>query len=182
MELGVGTGRVALPLSQRGVRVHGVDVSEPMLQQLRAKAGAERITLTVGDAATVELGESFDLAYLVFNTITNLTTQDEQVRCFRTVATHLRPGGCFVVEVFVPVLQRLPPGEIYRIFHRSPERLGFDDYDIATQILHSHHYQFAGDRYQVSVAPLPLRLGGRARPDGADRRVAAARAMGELDP
>lgn len=153
LELAIGTGRVGLPLAARGVRVHGVDISEPMLAQLRAKPGAERITLTVGDMADLELGETFDLAYLVYNTITNLTTQEEQVACFQTAARHLRPGGRFVIETFVPILRLLPPGEIHHIFHRTCDRLDFDDYDVATQLLHSHHYWFDGDRFRVHSAP-----------------------------
>jgi SAM-dependent methyltransferase len=119
---GVGTGRLALPLCARGVRVHGIDISEPMLDQLRRKPGAERIGLTAGDFATTRVEGSFRLAYLAYNTITNLTTQDEQVACFRNAAAHLEPGGRFVIEVFVPALRRLPPGERVRAFHigRAP--------------------------------------------------------------
>jgi SAM-dependent methyltransferase len=131
LELGVGTGRIALPLSQRGVRVHGIDLSQAMV----AQAG------------------TFRLAYLVYNTIMNLTTQDEQVECFRNVAAHLEPGGCFVVEVGVPGLQRLPPGETVRAFTVSLTRLGFDEYDIAAQILYSHHYWVVDGRLEVFSAP-----------------------------
>jgi SAM-dependent methyltransferase len=153
LELGIGTGRVALPLSRRGIRVHGIEISPWMVDQLRAKPGAETIGVTIGDFATAEVAGSFQLAYLVYNTITNLTTQDEQVACFRNVAAHLVPGGCFVIEVFVPILQRLPPGEVFRTFHRSPGRLSFDEYDVATQILYSHHYWFHEGRYEVFSAP-----------------------------
>ena len=153
LELGIGTGRVALPLSRRGVHVHGVELSPPMVAQLKAKQGTDDIGVTIGDFATATVGDTFSLAYLVYNTITNLTTQDEQVECFRNVAAHLDPGGCFVVEVFVPILQRLPPGEVFRTFHRSPTRLSFDEYDVVTQILYSHHYSFDDDRYDVSSAP-----------------------------
>ena len=110
LELGIGTGRIALPLSKRGVRVHGIDLSEAMIAQLQAKPGADRIGLTVGDFATTRVEGTFSVAYLVVNTIMNLTTQEEQVACFRNVAAHLEPGGCFVIEVNVPGLQRLPPG------------------------------------------------------------------------
>ena len=123
LELGIGTGRIALPLSQRGVRVHGIDLSPAMVAQLRAKPGAEDIGVTIGDFATTRVGGTFRLAYLVYNTIMNLTTQDEQVECFRNVAAHLEPGGCFVIEVGVPGLQRLPPGETVRAFTVSPTRL-----------------------------------------------------------
>ncbi|MBA2529490.1 MAG: class I SAM-dependent methyltransferase [Euzebyales bacterium] len=153
LELGIGTGRIALPLSQRGVRVHGIDLSAAMVERLRAKPGADDIGVTIGDFATTRVEGTFRLAYLVYNTITNLTTQDEQVECFRNVAAHLEPGGCFVIEVFVPTLQRLPPGETVRAFHLSPTRLGFDEYDVATQILHSHHYWVVGDKLEVFSAP-----------------------------
>jgi hypothetical protein len=124
-----------------------------MVAQLKAKQRTDDICVTIGDFATATVGDTFSLAYLVYNTITNLTTQDEQVECFRNVAAHLDPGGCFVVEVFVPILQRLPPGEVFRTFHRSPTRLSFDEYDVVTQILYSHHYSFDDDRYDVSSAP-----------------------------
>ena len=153
LELGIGTGRIALPLSGRGVRVHGIDLSEAMLAELRAKPGAEAIGLTVGDFATTAVAGTFRLAYLVYNTITNLTTQDEQVACFRNVAAHLESGGCFVIEVGVPGLRRLPPGETVRAFHVSPTRLGFDEYDVGRQILVSSHYWFVDDRVEIFSAP-----------------------------
>src|SRR5918996_780444 len=141
LELGIGTGRIALPLSQRGVRVHGIDLSEAMVGRLRAKPGAEQIGVTIGDFATTGIEGTFSLGYLVFNTINNLTTQDEQVACFQNVAAHLAPGGCFVIEVGVPALQRLPPGETVRAFTLTDTRLGFDEYDVVSQGLISHHYR-----------------------------------------
>jgi SAM-dependent methyltransferase len=140
LELGIGTGRIALPLAQRGVRVHGIDLSDAMVAKLRSKAGADQISVTIGDFATTTVEGRYSIAYLVFNTIMNLTTQDEQVACFRNVAAHLQPGGCFVIEVMVPDLQRLPPGERVRAFTVSATRLGFDEYDVASQGLISHHY------------------------------------------
>jgi SAM-dependent methyltransferase len=140
LELGIGTGRVAVPLHQRGVAVHGIELSEAMAEQLRSKPDADGIDVTIGDFATTRVPGSFRLAYLVFNTIDNLTTQDEQVACFRNVADHLEPGGCFVIEVLVPSLRRLPPGETIVPFHVSPDYLGFDEYDTSTQRLTSHHY------------------------------------------
>jgi SAM-dependent methyltransferase len=140
LELGIGTGRIALPLARRGIRVHGIDLSDAMVAKLRSKPGAEQISVTIGDFATTTVEGSFSVAYLVFNTIMNLTTQDEQVACFRNVAAHLQPGGCFVIEVMVPDLQRLPPGETVRAFTVSATRLGFDEYDVASQGLISHHY------------------------------------------
>jgi len=153
LELGIGTGRIALPLNRRGVPVHGIDLSPAMIERLRAKPGAEDLGVTIGDFATTRVEGTFRLAYLVFNTITNLTSQDEQVECFGNVAEHLEPGGHFVIEVFVPTLQQLPPGETLRVFHRSPTHLGVDEYDVATQILHSHHYWFDGDKAQTFSAP-----------------------------
>jgi SAM-dependent methyltransferase len=153
LELGIGTGRIALPLSRRGVRVHGIDLSTEMVAKLRAKPGAEQIGVTIGDFATTRVDRTFALAYLVYNTIMNLTTQDEQVECFRTVAAHLKVGGRFVIEVGVPALQRLPPGETVRAFTVSPTRLGFDEYDVATQGLVSHHYRVVDGRLEASSGP-----------------------------
>jgi SAM-dependent methyltransferase len=156
LELGIGTGRIALPLSQRGVRVHGIDLSTAMVARLRAKAGAEEIGVTIGDFATTTVEGTFSLAYLVFNTIMNLTTQDEQVACFQNVAAHLEPGGCFVIEVGVPDLQRLPPGETFRPFHVSATHIGFDEYDVAAQGLISHHCT-AGPDGNLEPYSIPFR-------------------------
>ena len=153
LELGIGTGRIALPLAHRGVPVHGIDLSEAMVARLRAKPGAERIDVTIGDFATTAIGRPFSVAYLVFNTIMNLTTQDEQVACFQNVAAHLQQGGCFVIEVQVPALQRLPPGETVRAFTVSDTRLGFDEYDVVSQGLISHHYWVTEGRLEVVSAP-----------------------------
>jgi SAM-dependent methyltransferase len=153
LELGIGTGRIALPLAQRGVPVHGIDLSEAMVARLQAKPGAEAIGVTIGDFATTRVDGSFSLAYVVANTIMNLTTQEEQVACFRNVAAHLEAGGCFVVEVMVPRLRRLPPGERFQPFDVSPGHLGFDEYDVARQGLVSHHYWMEGERVEVLSPP-----------------------------
>jgi SAM-dependent methyltransferase len=153
LELGIGTGRIALPLAQRGVRVHGIDLSEAMVARLKAKPGGDDIPVTVGDFATTPVDGTFALAYLVFNTIMNLTTQDAQVACFENVAAHLEPGGCFVIEVGVPQLQRLPPGETFQPFDVSPTHLGFDEIDVATQRLVSHHYSIVNGQLDVSSGP-----------------------------
>lgn len=154
LELGIGTGRVALPLSRRGVRVHGIDNSAPMLDLLRGKPGAEHVGVTLGDFATVCVEGGFRLVYLVFNTITNLTSQDEQVACFRNAAAHLEPGGAFVIEVGVPQLRRVPPGERLRPFDVRSTHLGFDEYtDFVRQILHSHHYWIDGGELRTFSAP-----------------------------
>ena len=141
LELGIGTGRIAVPLAARGVAVAGVDLSEAMLARLRAKPGAEAIEAVIGDFATTTVEGTFSVAYLVFNTISNLTTQAQQVACFRNVARHLRPGGTFVIEVGTPDLQRLQAGETVRPFLVDDTRLGFDEYDIANQGLVSHHFE-----------------------------------------
>jgi SAM-dependent methyltransferase len=141
LELGIGTGRIALPLAARGVPVHGIDLSEAMLARLRAKPGGEGIGLTAGDFATAKVEGTFRLAYLVFNTISNLTTQAQQVACFRNVADHLEPGGCFVIEVGVPDLRRLPYGERYVVFDFGAAHWGIDEYDVLNQGLVSHHFQ-----------------------------------------
>jgi SAM-dependent methyltransferase len=153
LELGVGTGRVALPLAQRGVRVHGIELSNAMVAQMRAKPGGEDVGVTIGDFSTTTVDGTFSVAFLVANTIMNLTTQAAQVACFRNVAAHLAPGGCFVIEVAVPDLQRLPPGETVRPFDVSDTRLGFDEYDVARQGLISHHFEFAEGRVQRLSVP-----------------------------
>jgi SAM-dependent methyltransferase len=153
LELGIGTGRIALPLAQRGVPVHGIDLSDAMVARLRAKPGGEDIRVTIGDFATTTVGGTFSLAYLVFNTIFNLTTQEAQVACFRNVAAHLVPGGCFVIEAGVPDVQRLVPGETIRAFHVSENRWGFDEYDIATQTLTSHHLEIVDGRLERLSIP-----------------------------
>jgi SAM-dependent methyltransferase len=153
LELGIGTGRIALPLAARGVPVHGIDLSEAMVEQLRQKEGAERIGVTVGDFAQTRVEGSFSLVYLVFNTIQNLTTQDEQVACFENAAAHLEPGGCFVIEVGMPKLQQLPFGERYRLFRVERGRIGIDEFDVATQRLVSHHHRLDEGRSEVRSIP-----------------------------
>jgi len=152
LELGIGTGRIALPLARRGVPVHGIELSNAMAARLRAKPGGEEIGVTIGDFATTTVDATFSVAYVVFNTIENLTTQEAQVACFRNVAAHLVPGGCFVVEVEIPELRRLPPGETFRVFHASKTSWGIDEYDVARQGLVSHHFEIVDGRAeQVSM-------------------------------
>jgi SAM-dependent methyltransferase len=154
LEFGIGTGRVAVPLRERGVRVHGIDVSAAMVERLRAKPGAGDIGVTVGDFATTRVDGTFRLAYLVFNTIMNVTTQDGQVDCFRNAAAHLEPGGCFVIEVGVPDLRRLPPGLTTRVFTTTPSYIGFDEYtDLPAQISYSHHWWIVDGKAEVFSAP-----------------------------
>jgi SAM-dependent methyltransferase len=142
LEFAIGTGRLALPLSKRGVEVHGVEISADMLAQLSIKPGAEAIRVAVGDMATTQMpgAGSFSLVYLVYNTIGNLLEQSEQVACFANAAHHLRPGGTFVIELYVPQLRRMPPGESSYACDVSPRHLNFDTYDFANQRLVSHHF------------------------------------------
>jgi SAM-dependent methyltransferase len=152
LEFGIGTGRIALPLSQRGVAVHGIELSRAMVSRLRAKPGGADLGVTIGDFSSTRVEGSFRLVYLVYNTIMNLTSQAAQVDCFRNAAAHLEPGGCFVIEVGVPGLQRLPPGEIYQVFHQSEDYVGIDEYDVARQGLISHHIEIVdGKADRVSM-------------------------------
>jgi len=157
LELGSGTGRIALPLAARGVEVHGIELSRAMTARLRGKPGGEGIGVTIGDFATAKVdGQAdgtFRLAYLVRNTIMNLTTQAAQVACFRNVAAHLEPGGRFVIEVLVPGLQRLPPGETFQVFHVSDSHWGIDEYDVANQRLTSHHLRILDGRLDRQSIP-----------------------------
>jgi SAM-dependent methyltransferase len=153
LELGIGTGRVALPLSQRGVLVHGIDLSAAMVARLRAKPGADRVTAIIGDFVTATAGRAFRLVYLVYNTINNVTSQDDQVECFRNAAAHLEPGGHFVIEVGVPDLRRLPPGQAVVPFTVRPGRLGFDEYDLVGQGMVSHHYWEKDGQWQNLSVP-----------------------------
>lgn len=140
LEFGVGTGRIARPLSRRGVHVHGIELSPAMAAELKAREGGRDVAVTVGDFATTRVDGTFTLVYLVANTITNLTTQEEQVACFRNAAAHLGPGGLFVIENYVPALQRLAPGETTHLFAATPTHVGFEEYDPAGQIAVSHHW------------------------------------------
>lgn len=150
VEFAVGTGRLALPLTQAGTVVYGIDFSEPMLAELRKKEGAQRISLTVGDMTETRVCSDAALVYLVFNTIGNLRTQQQQVACFRNAAAHLKSGGRFLIETGVPKLHQLPAGESIRPFDVSPHHLGFEEYvDRAKQILISHHYFINGNQVRT---------------------------------
>ena len=160
----------------------GIEISPAMLERLRAKPGAGAIEAVEGDMTTSRVEGDFALVYLVYNTITNLTTQDEQVACFENAARHLAPGGCFVIEVYLPILRLLPPGERFHVFAEEPGYHAFDEYDdAAAQLQWSHHLRLREDgTYRRSSDAVPLRVAGRARPDGADRRTAAEGAVGRL--
>ena len=154
LELAVGTGRVALPLSARGVEVQGIELSPHMAEQLRAKPGAAAVPVTLGDMTTTRVDGAFTLVYLVFNTIMNVTTQSEQVAVFTNAAAHLVPGGCFVVEVIVPQLRRLPPGEAGRVFTLEADHVGIETFDDTIgQISWSHHWMQVEGRLVRHSAP-----------------------------
>jgi SAM-dependent methyltransferase len=139
LEFGVGTGRIALPLARRGIEVHGIDMSKAMVAQMRDKPGGESVGVTLGDFADARAPGEFSLAYLVFNTINNLTTQDEQVACFVNAARHLTTGGFFVIEVGVPALRLLPPGQRAVPFDVGEDSWAYDLYDCAAQSMSSNY-------------------------------------------
>ena len=180
LELAVGTGRVALPLAARGVRVHGIDLSEAMLARLRAKPGADEVTTTTGDMTSTRVPGRFELVYLVFNTVSNVTTQAGQVAVFENAAAHLVPGGRFVVELLVPQLQRIPHGERFHVFttdrgarrHRRVRRRHPAD------VVAPLPARRPGARPPLGA--VPLRVARRARPDGPDRRHGARAPLGRL--
>jgi SAM-dependent methyltransferase len=145
LEFAIGTGRVGIPLAARGIPVTGIELSQPMAAQLRRKVDEADVPVVVGDMATTRVPGEFSLVYLVWNTIANLRTQEEQVECFRNAARHLRPGGRFVIELWVPPLRRFPPGQVAVPFEVGHGHLGFDTYDLTTQRGTSHHYRRAED-------------------------------------
>lgn len=152
LEFAVGTGRVALPLVRRGIGVSGIELSPAMIAQLRSKPGGDAIDVTIGDIAVTGIGRTFPLVYLVANTILNLTTQEDQVAVFRNAATHLEPGGVFVIEVIVPRLRTLPPGERFQLFDATDAHVGFDEYtDVVAQRAVSHHWWNDPERGNFSM-------------------------------
>jgi SAM-dependent methyltransferase len=154
LEFGIGTGRIGLPLAQRGIPTQGVDISRAMVARLKAKPGGEIVRVTIGDFATTPVEGSFQLVYLICNTVMNLTTQEAQVACFRNAAEHLRPGGYFVIKVMIPELQWLPPGQTLHVFAASETHWGIDEYDVASHRLVSHHFDKSADgRFEHSSLP-----------------------------
>jgi SAM-dependent methyltransferase len=155
LEFAIGTGRVALPLSARGVAVHGLELSPHMAAQLAAKPGADAIAVTIGDMTTARVpGAPFSLVYLVANTLMNVTTQDEQVAVFANAAAHLRPGGCFVLQLIVPQLRRVPAGESAWVFTLDNDHVGVETFDDPVgQIASSHHWMEVDGRLVRHAAP-----------------------------
>ncbi|MEU5464209.1 class I SAM-dependent DNA methyltransferase [Streptomyces althioticus] len=180
LEFAIGTGRVGVPLRERGVPVTGIELSEPMAAVLRRKVDEDTLPVVIGDMATTVVPGSFTLVYLVYNTVSNLLTQDEQVECFRNAARHLAPGGRFVVELGVPPLRSLPLGQVAVPFDVSERHLGFDTFDLVEQMLVSHHFTRDGDdgRYRRDASrhryawPAELDLMARIAGLGLERRVA----------
>jgi SAM-dependent methyltransferase len=146
LEFAIGTGRVAVPLAERGVPVTGIELSRPMIEQLRTKADEAAIPVVVGDMATARAPGEYSLVYLVYNTISNLLTQREQVACFGNAARHLAPSGRFVIELWVPELRKLPPGQQAVVWHCEPGYVGLDTYDVLNQRVVSHHFRFGAGR------------------------------------
>ena len=153
LELAIGTGRIGLPLSQRGVPVHGIELSRAMAARLRSKPGGEAIPVTIGDMATTRVDGNFTVAYLVYNTINNLTTQETQVACFRNVAEHLAPGGCFVIETGIPNLRYLPPGQDILGYRADPGRIVSYTFDHATQQYRGHYVAFTDGTGEYRTIP-----------------------------
>ncbi|MEU0600818.1 class I SAM-dependent methyltransferase [Streptomyces sp. NPDC006393] len=156
LEFAIGTGRVAVPLAERGVPVTGIELSLPMVEQLRTKADESTIPVVIGDMATTAAPGKYTLVYLVYNTISNLLTQDEQVQCFRNAARHLTPGGRFVIELWVPELRSLPPGRTATVWQNEPGYIGLDTYDVLRQHVVSHHVHF-DDTQQARLFRSPHR-------------------------
>jgi SAM-dependent methyltransferase len=163
LEFGIGTGRIALPLAERGLTVAGIDSSEAMVARLRDKPGGGDLEVAVGDFASTRVDGEFALVYLIFNTISNLVTQDAQVACFENAAAHLGRGGRFVIETTVPALQSLPVGQTIIPFRADPEGISFDVYDVVTQRFSSQHFVFADGR--VEAYPVEFRYAWPAELD-----------------
>ncbi|MER7786820.1 class I SAM-dependent methyltransferase [Streptomyces sp. NPDC097640] len=156
LEFAIGTGRVAIPLAERGVPVTGIELSRPMVERLRTKVDEATLPVIMGDMATTAAPGEYTLVYLVYNTISNLLTQAEQVECFRNAARHLAPGGRFVIELWVPELRKLPPGQTATVWHSDPGYIGLDTYDVLNQQVVSHHFRIDETR-QAELSRSPHR-------------------------
>jgi SAM-dependent methyltransferase len=157
LEFAIGTGRVAIPLAQRGVLVTGIELSQPMINQLRTKADEATIPVVRGDMASATAPGPYQLVYLVFNTIANLLTQAEQVACFRNAARHLAPGGRFVIELWVPEVHKLPPDQKAVVWQTESGYIGLDTYDVVRQRVVSHHFRFEDGSRQARLFRTPHR-------------------------
>lgn len=154
LEFAVGTGRVAVPLSARGVTVRAIELSPHMVERMRAKPGADAVPVTIGDMTNTRVPGRFTLVYLVANTIMNVTTQAEQVAVFANAAAHLQPGGCFAVEVIVPQIRSVPRGEVGRVFTLDAAHVGIETFDdLVGQIAWSHHWSDVEGRLVKHSAP-----------------------------
>jgi SAM-dependent methyltransferase len=153
LEFAIGTGRIALPLVKRGVKVKGIELSKAMVAELRKKESGSAIEVTIGDMISTRVEGSFSLVFLVFNTIDNLTSQDAQVACFENAAAHLMPGGRFLIETQIPPMQRIPFGETKRAFACSPDHWGIDVFDFATQRYSSNHIWIEGASHNQLAIP-----------------------------
>ena len=183
LEFAAGTGRVALPLAARGIAVHGIELSPHMAERMAAKPGAGAVPVTIGDMTSTRVLGIFRLVYLVANTIMNVTTQDHQLAVFGNAAAHLEPGGCFVVEVEVPQLRRVPPGETAWVFTLSPDHVGIETFDdTAAQIAWSRHWIEVEGAAGAPLRALPVRVAVRAGPDGQDHRFPGPSPLGGLGP
>ena len=153
LEFAIGTGRVALPLVTRGRTVKGIELSQPMVAELRKKESATPIEVTIGDMTNARVSGKFSLVYLVYNTIDNLTTQDAQIACFQNAADHLTSGGRFVIETLIPPIQDLPFGETKRAFSCEDDHFGIDVFDVTTQNYSSNHVHRLNGDLQHFTAP-----------------------------
>jgi SAM-dependent methyltransferase len=156
LEFAIGTGRVAIPLSERGISVAGIEIAPAMIAQLRTKAGEAKIPVVLGDMTNAAVPGTFSLVFLVFNGISNVLTQGEQVACFRNAARHLSPGGRFVIELWVPELRRMPMGQQAIVCQSDPGYILVDTYDTLAQHVVSHHFRF-GEANEAKLFRSPHR-------------------------
>ena len=157
LELGIGTGRLALPLIELGLEVHGIDASAAMINELRSKPGGSSIPVTVGSFAEFDLGKSFSLVFVAFNTFFGLRNQEEQVSCFAAVARHLMPGGAFVIEAFVPDLSRFDRNQRVGVSEITSDQVIIDvsRHDRAAQQVASHHVAISAEG--IALFPVLVR-------------------------
>jgi SAM-dependent methyltransferase len=184
LELAVGTGRIAVPLAATGVRVDGIEISQDMVDRMREKTGGTNVDVTIGDMSRVSTGRKYAVVYLVFNTIGNLLTQDDQVRCFQNAANHLTDDGVFVLECRIPTAPTRPGHQFVDAERVEVDHVMLDvcRYDPVTQILDVNHVRISAAGVVMGPDPAASRATARVRPDGARRRSHFARSMGRLEP